>query len=86
MTQTTVQKDPADEALPTILTESSYLRIWQIIGDRKRNTPGLIPMGRTSFFDKVRTGEFPKPVKVGRSSFWRTSDIKELITKLGNPA
>ncbi len=73
-------------AFPKILEESVYLRIDHIVGNKKKNIVGLLPLGRTSFLDRVRRKEYPSPIKIGRSSLWRTSDIKKLIIELGKTA
>jgi len=73
-------------AFPKILEESVYLRIDHIVGNKKKGIIGLLPLGRTAFLDRVRRGEYPKNIKVGRSSLWRTSDIKKLIIELGQTA
>lgn len=68
------------------LPESGFLRIWHIIGDPKAvpPTPALIPISRTSFLNGVKSGKYPKPVKLGeRTTAWRVSDIRTLIEKIG---
>lgn len=71
--------------IPHQLPETGFLRIWQIVGNKKTNTPALIPISRTSFLNGVKSGKFPKPVKLGeRTTAWRVEDIKELLTKIGN--
>ncbi len=68
------------------LPESGFLRIWQIIGNPKADPPipALIPIGRTSFLNGVKSGKYPKPVKLGeRTTAWRVSDIRALIEKMG---
>jgi prophage regulatory protein len=65
------------------LPETGFLRIWQIIGNKKTNTPALIPIGRTSFLNGVKSGRYPKPIKLGeRTTVWRVEDIRELIYSL----
>jgi len=65
------------------LPETGFLRIWQIIGNKKTNTPALIPIGRTSFLNGVKSGRYPKPIKLGeRTTAWRVEDIRELIYSL----
>jgi len=50
-------------------------------------TPALIPIGRTSFLNGVKSGKYPKPVKLGeRTTAWRVEDIRALIGKLGGAA
>ncbi len=42
----------------------------------------IIPVGRTTWWAGVKTGLFPKPVKLGsRITAWRSEDIRELIEK-----
>jgi prophage regulatory protein len=66
------------------LPETGFVRIWQILGNKKTNTPALIPIGRTSFLNGVKSGIYPKPVKLGgRITAWRVSDIRKLIDELG---
>ena len=62
------------------LPQLGFLRIWDILGNPKTNTPALIPIGRTSFLNGVKSGKYPKPVKLGeRTTAWRVEDIKALI-------
>jgi prophage regulatory protein len=70
----------------TTLPEAGFLRIWQIIGNPKAvpPIPALLPVGRTTFLNGVKSGKFPQPVKLGaRSVAWRVSDIRTLIDELG---
>ena len=74
---TTTQEYPT---LPRL----GFLRLCHIIGNPKTNTPALIPIGRTSFLNGVKSGKYPKPVKLGeRTTAWRVEDIKALIVSLG---
>ena len=69
---------------PLTLPELGFLRIWQITGCVKRNIPALIPIGRTSFLNGVKSGKYPKPVKLGeRTTAWKVEDIRALITNMG---
>jgi len=64
------------------LPETGFLRLTQIIGNPKTSPPipPLIPIGRSSWWNGVRTGRFPKPVKLGpRTTVWRVEDILLLI-------
>jgi prophage regulatory protein len=66
------------------LPETGFLRIWHIVGNKKNNTPALIPVSRTTFLNGVKSGKYPKPVKLGqRTTAWRVEDIRKLIEKLG---
>lgn len=54
------------------------LRLKEIIGPN-----GLIPVSRSSWLNKVATGEYPKPVKLGpRTTAWRSQDIADLIRRI----
>jgi len=65
------------------LPEAGFLRIWHIIGDPKA-VPPLIPISRTSWLNSVKSGIFPKSVKLGaRSVAWKTEDICTLISQMG---
>ncbi|MGA1863235.1 AlpA family phage regulatory protein [Deferribacter thermophilus] len=39
----------------------------------------IIPVGRSTWYEGIKKGIFPKPIKLGRSSFWKLSDIQKLI-------
>jgi predicted DNA-binding transcriptional regulator AlpA len=63
---------------------ASYLRIWQVIGCRKRGIEPILPIGRTTFLDGVKSGKFPQPVKLGvRTVAWKASEIMALVESLG---
>jgi len=60
------------------------LRIWQITGDSKRGIEPLLPIGRSTFLERVRKGIYPQPVKIGsKTTAWRKSDILALIDEIG---
>lgn len=43
----------------------------------------LIPVSRSTWWSRVRTGDFPAPVKLGpRMTAWRVEDIRALIESL----
>lgn len=43
-----------------------------------------VPVSRSKWFEGVKSGVFPKPVRLGRSTFWKSSDIDRLIQTLSN--
>ena len=68
------------------IQEKGYFKLPQIIGNPKAvpPIPALLPVGRTTFLNRVKTGEYPQPVKLGpRSVAWRISDISALLEKIG---
>jgi prophage regulatory protein len=42
-----------------------------------------IPVARSTWWEGVRTGRFPTPVKIGGVTAWRAEDIRALIDKIG---
>ena len=64
------------------LPETGFLRLPQIIGDPKADppVPAIIPVKKSCWWEGVKTGRFPKPVKLGpRVTAWRVEDIRALI-------
>lgn len=61
--------------------ETGFLRLPQIIGDPKAKPPipPIIPVKKSCWWAGVRSGRFPKPVKLGRCTMWRVEDIRALI-------
>ncbi len=58
----------------------TLVRLPRIIGDKKRGIEPLIPVSRSTWFDGVKTGRFPAPVKLSpRVSAWRLEEILALI-------
>lgn len=58
-------------------------RLVDIIGNRKKNIPGIIPMSRSSWYAGISEGRYPAPIKLSeRSSAWRSTDIDALIDRL----
>jgi hypothetical protein len=62
------------------LSETGFLRVSQIVGNRKTNIPPIIPVSLSTWWSGVRSGRFPKPVKLDpRTTAWRVADIRALI-------
>jgi predicted DNA-binding transcriptional regulator AlpA len=62
-------------ASPT-LPDVGFVRLPQILA--------ILPIGKTTWWDGVRTGRFPAPSKLGsRISVWRVEDIRALLATLG---
>lgn len=58
-----------------------FLRVRDVIGDKE--SPGIVPLSRSAWYELVRTGRAPAPVKIGRASLWRESDIQRFIAQSG---
>ena len=69
----------------SVLPEVPFLRITQIIGDRKAGITPLIPISRAGWWNGVKSGIYPQPVKLSeRVTAWRTQDIRDLIEKINS--
>jgi predicted DNA-binding transcriptional regulator AlpA len=59
------------------IPETGFLRLPQVLS--------VIPLGKTSWWEGVRSGRFPKPIKLSaRCTAWRAEDIRDLIARLSN--
>lgn len=75
------------ERTTAALPETGFLRLRDIIGDRKANPPipALIPVGCTTWWNGVKSGIYPKGVKLGRNvTAWRCEDVRALIQRLSD--
>ena len=39
----------------------------------------VMPISKSKFWLMVQKGEFPKPIKIGRSSFWTMEQVQSFI-------
>ena len=63
-------------------TETGFLRLKLIIGAPHTDplTPALIPVSKSTWWEGVKIGRFPKAIKLGpRTTVWRVEDIREFI-------
>lgn len=66
------------QSIKNTIPETGFLRLAQIIGSK--NNPPLIPVSKTSWWEGVKSGKYPKSVKLGvRTTVWRVEDIRDLI-------
>lgn len=55
--------------------ETGFLRLKSILAPK-----GPIPVSKSTWWEGVKTGRFPKPVKLGpRITAWRVEEIRSLI-------
>ena len=62
--------------------ETGFFRLPQIVGNPKATPPipPIIPISKSSWWAGVKSGKYPKPVKLGaRTTVWRVEDISALI-------
>ena len=58
-----------------LLPETGFIRVPEIIK--------LIPIGKSSWWAGVKSGRYPKPVKLGKhTTAWRVEEIRNLIANL----
>ena len=64
-----------------------FLRLKQIIGDPKAEPPiqPILPISKSSWWDGVKTGRFPKAIKIGaNTTVWREDEIRSLVDELAD--
>ena len=73
-----MKNSSANSALEQIkddLPRTGFVRLASILAPQ-----GPIPVGRSTWWQGVKTGRFPKPVKLGpRTTAWKVEDIRTLI-------
>lgn len=58
------------------LPETGFLRLPGVLE--------VIPVSKSTWWDGVRSGRYPAPVKLGpRTTAWRVEDIRALVERLG---
>jgi prophage regulatory protein len=72
----------------TTWPDIGLLRLRHILGDPKANPPipPIIPISKSTWWEGVRSGRFPAPVRDcrpngGRITAWRIEDIRALIER-----
>lgn len=66
------------------LPETGFLRLKQIVGDPAATppVPAIIPIKKSAWWQGVKTGRYPKPVKLSpKVTVWRVEDIRRLINE-----
>jgi hypothetical protein len=64
------------------LPETGYVRLPQILGNPKADppTPAIIPVSKSTWWAGVKSGIYPKPVKLSvRCTAWKVADIRAMI-------
>lgn len=64
------------------MQHQGFVRLKQILGDPASipPVPPLIPIAKSTWWAGVKSGRFPKPVKLGpNTTAWKISDIRELL-------
>lgn len=57
------------------IPEIGFVRLPQVLE--------VIPVGKTSWWEGVKSGRFPKPIKLSpRCTAWKAEEIRELIKRI----
>ena len=73
-----------NDVMNSTLPETGFVRLPHIIGDAKARPPipAIIPVSKSTWWAGVKSGRFPRPVKLGpRITAWRVEDIRRLISE-----
>jgi prophage regulatory protein len=59
-----------------ILPDTGFVRLPTVLK--------VVPVGKSSWWAGVKTGRYPRPVKLGpKTTVWRVEDIRDLIASIG---
>ena len=66
------------------LPEFGYVRLKQILGDPKADPPcpAIIPVSRTTWYQGIKDGHFPKPIKLtptSRRLYFRRGEVRSWV-------
>lgn len=62
------------------LPETGLVRLSQILGDKKKGIPPVIPVSKSTWWAGVKSGRYPQPIKLGeRTTCWNVEDIRKMI-------
>jgi hypothetical protein len=71
------------EFTANILPEYGLVRLSQILGDKKKGIPPIIPISKSAWWAGVKSGRYPQPVKLSdRCTCWYADDIRALIARV----
>ena len=57
------------------LPQEGFVRLPQVLH--------VLGIGKTTFWEGIKTGRFPAPIKLGpRTAVWRVDDIRGLISRI----
>lgn len=70
----------------TSFPQVGLLRIWQILGNKRKVFFQFIPVSKSTWWAGVKSGKYPKPVKLSaRCTCWYVEDIRALLERTGKP-
>jgi predicted DNA-binding transcriptional regulator AlpA len=75
LNETTTMQEKSVLKQPYQLPEIGFMKLPQVLQ--------VIPVSRSTFLNKIKSGEYPAPIKLSeRSVAWRVSDVMALVEKL----
>lgn len=75
----------APDCAPVNIPTLGFLRLTQIIGNRRADPPipAIIPVSSATWWRGVKEGRFPQPFKLGeKCTAWKVEDIRALVERL----
>lgn len=64
---------------------TGYVRLATLLGDARKGIRAIIPFSRATLYRKVKSGDFPSPVKLSeRISAWRVEEIQAWMDSIPN--
>ena len=70
-----------------MIPEIGFVRLPQIIGDRKRGIPAVIPVSEATWWRGVASGKYPQGTLLGpRTRACKVEEIRALVEQMGSAA
>lgn len=77
-----VNREFGGRSITSVLSGSSSAGVRLLLSIQEVSS--IVNRGKTSLYDMMKRGDFPKAVKVGASTRWLASDVDEWISSLKN--
>ncbi len=82
MNVTNITKKTDQQVEVNALPQCGLVRLSQILGDKKKGIPPIIPISKSTWWAGVKSGKYPKPIKLSaRCTCWHVEDIRVLIAR-----
>lgn len=63
-----------------VLPDTGLVRLSQILGNKEKGIPPIVPVSRSSWWAGVKSGRYPQPLKLSpKCTCWHVEDIRALI-------
>lgn len=62
--------------------ERRLLRLYEIVGCKKRGVTSIVPICPSGWWKLVREKKAPQPVKIGRTTNWYRDEVYSFIDSL----